>query len=88
MKIEVTADDIENGVHHVRTCPVSLAIRRKIPDVEVFTWHDSICIYDPRTQKARHFDTPWVVSNFVKGYDKNIETSPFEFELPDSGEGL
>ena len=85
MKIEVTADDIENGTHHAQSCPVSLAIERKLPGREISTWDDSICIYNPANRDNITIDTPRSVLKFIDQYDNNGDANPFAFNLPIEG---
>ena len=81
MKIEVTADDIDNGTHQPDRCPVALAIGRHVPDKRVHAWEDLIYICYDDESTCRHFDTPYLAAEFIKRFDDQDDGSPFEFEL-------
>lgn len=86
MKVEVTSDDISNGLPGILdACPVALAVLRAYGDPgdygiavdedEILIWSEE----DGSTVKA--WETPDVISDMIDLYDRTGEMCPFGFEL-------
>lgn len=88
IKIEVTADDIENGsARRARCCPIALACRRAgLEDPAVFPgmrdgqgsiFHGPA---DPIVGR-KHIPLPEVAAEFIIAIDEGAEVEPFSFEV-------
>lgn len=87
MKIEVTQDDIDEGIPSNRNkCPVSLAVNRVILksyhtgsgpcDILIFSQKDNLL------DIQASFKTPPRVADFIHRFDGRYCVKPFEFEIP------
>lgn len=79
MKINVTAEDIARGTPgSCSGCPITLAIRRAIPDSDprVHMGLISLC------KDGVPLRTPLKAKTFIHGFDAGLPSDPFEFELP------
>ena len=76
MKIQVTQEDIDNGLpRRIDFCPVALAVRRAFPKNEqVYVGGDRILI------GGRRYHSPSVVFDFISLFDSQAGGLPFEFE--------
>lgn len=83
MKIEITAEDIENGKKQsVFACPVALAMCRAL---RIYPFEHSISVYSEDIVFC-HDDTskillPSQVTDIIDKYDSNQGMNPFSFEL-------
>ncbi len=87
LKISVTAEDIQDGhVGACESCPIAIAVRRAIlsgPNpggydrytLQVLVGDDFISIGGEKYPHTEHSKT------FVKYFDSELETRPFEFVL-------
>jgi len=88
VKVEVTADDIDNGERGKPcSCPVALALRRVLSDVDdefglwkfwdknTAKWHLGIGVNTRLTQ------APSDVETFAYNFDRDIFVEPFTFEV-------
>ena len=80
MKIEVTQDDIDNGLRiDCELCPVAKAIVRatgkqaRVSAVGVF--------FFPETPSAKQIFLPSKVQLFIKSFDRKEPVQPFSFDL-------
>ena len=86
MKIQVTKEDIENGVRKSATsCAVSLAVRRLFPGCSaVKTLPSCLVVYVdfPEQQVQRdYYILPVGIARDVMAWDAGGTLEPFEFEL-------
>ncbi len=79
--VEVTAEDIENGVRHcIFGCPVALAVQRaaSYPHIRVtiseITRHKGHCLESAAI-------TPAEVGCFIRNFDAGDDVFPFKFEI-------
>lgn len=76
IRFQVTDNCINNGsIISANSCPVSLAIREKLPMAEVSVGFAGIKIND------KTFPLPKSVEKFVPLYDAGIAVEPFSFVL-------
>lgn len=81
MKIEVTQQDIDNGVPgDAESCPVALACQRTIPGCHDLTVGDDTIEFDIDGD-AMAFDLPAEVATFVHRFDCKDAVAPFAFDL-------
>jgi hypothetical protein len=74
--IDVTADDIANGVRgRCSTCPVALAVRR-VPGLEKWEVGGMSAFYG-----ASSFPLPCAASRFIMDFDGGRPVEPFSFEV-------
>ncbi len=75
VKVKVTHDNIEKGNSNPDGCPVALALnrvtRRKV--TAGIVW---ICFAN-----GQYVETPQVVRDFIKNYDRHRLVKPFSFEI-------
>lgn len=75
--IEVTQDDINNGIRGSEKCALNLACRRVFNErLEVVT-NDSIELKDPDC----FYVLPEIVQLYIDSYDGGIEVGPMSFSL-------
>lgn len=85
MKIEVTQEDIDQGmVRSCRECPVARAIKKKVGMKTCLgvtpSWVSFYDIYD-KTDKTFLVQLPEKATEFINKFDGNEIVEPFEFEL-------
>ena len=78
MKIQVTEEDIKNGVRHFcSSCPVALAIKKLYP---AETW---VSVSARRVViEETSYDLPEVAITFIQMFDKGQKVEPITFDLP------
>jgi len=77
MRINVTADDIANGVHKdCERCPVALAVKRATGCVNCDVTADTIYATGMPV-----FTTPRSVQEFIARFDREYPVQPFSFYL-------
>lgn len=77
MKIQVTQEDINNGMRrNGNKCPVTLAIKRAT-GIALVSSGLTICVYG-----RRELIPPVAVTEFIEQFDAGNPVSPFEFNLP------
>lgn len=81
MRINVTQDDIDNGVSSCVWCPVARAVARATEMYVEVTATDIWIGHTPLV--GRFVDTPEAAADFILQFDTNRKVQPFEFELPD-----
>jgi len=78
MRIDVTQDDINRGVHCAGTmCPVALAVNRATGrhcrvSAALITFHEGGCFSPVRE-----------VREFIYAFDDRLPVAPFSFDIPD-----
>jgi hypothetical protein len=79
VRIRVTQEDIDRGGEGSHTCPIALAVRRALPELD-----------QPRVCSGRiYLDAdliatvmlPAEAQDFIGRYDNALAVEPFEFEL-------
>ena len=77
MKIEVTQEDINKGApYRPSTCPVALAISRRLHDKRnVLVGYHTVLI------DGRLYDFPPEATNFIVRFDDREPVQPFKFKL-------
>lgn len=81
IKIEVTAEDIQQGKHSSPcACPVACAIRRTT-GAYVGVFGDYIDYCDPRTNEDYVITPPLKVERFIHRFDGGKKVQPFSFTL-------
>lgn len=81
MKINVTQEDIKNGIPgDPYCCPVARACARALNNKTVSTTGLSIN-YWPTPYDFKSLHTPSTVTAFVYSFDNGEDPGPFEFEL-------
>ena len=89
MLIEVTVDDIKNGIPGDEcACPIALAIMRAFPNAYLVSVNgDSIMVHyslQDDNEDYNQYDSPASVDSFISKFDNEefrSEVKPFEFEL-------
>lgn len=84
--IEVTQDDINNGVRKSETsCPIALALKRALPDRTIRADTNSLILCERSTEGECIFHkivgTPLSVMTFIMKFDEQFPVQPFAFEL-------
>lgn len=80
--INVTAEDIENGVAlSCKHCPVSVALRRISGAYWAHTDQTEIRIGKNDVLKSDSYPTPKEVKEFITAFDRDKEVAPFTFQL-------
>jgi hypothetical protein len=80
MKIEVTADDIAEGVPEDGIgCPIACALNRLTGD------RYEVDYEEVTTPDGRVIDLPPEARAFIRRFDRGDEVAPFTFELPLEG---
>jgi hypothetical protein len=76
MKIQVTQQDIRNGVSKsYLECPVALAVKRIYPNFSVAITDKAIWIHGQKFMASRS------VQRFIKSFDAGLSVMPFGFNL-------
>ncbi len=77
MKIDVTAEDIKQGVKgSAMSCPIALAVQRKRG------YHGATVGYSTCGAVGRgNWVLPKVARDFIAGFDNGREVAPFSFNL-------
>lgn len=79
MKIEITAEDIKNGVRsNLFRCPLALALSRALGTQAII----HRCIIPDATKPCQWGVTPPEVLEWLRDYDDGFEVLPFSFEMP------
>lgn len=74
----VTKEDIKNGVPRSgRSCPIALALRRKVEPTEGAVMVSSTVA----TIGTSNYRLPYEATNFVINFDSGKPVQPFEFDL-------
>lgn len=88
MKIKVTKEHIAKGLpNKVDCCPVHLAFRDALPDVDPESFRIDCYYTAERTEGYIEFDNgeyanlPSEVSEKIAHFDNVVEMQPFEFEI-------
>ncbi len=80
LTIEVTADDIANGIKSSCTgCPIALATKRAIIDPFQYVAVEDNCMSVGRTD----YRLPKVAADFVADFDADQSVKPFVFNTID-----
>ena len=80
MKINVTEDDIKNGVVFAcYKCPIALAVKRAVGAANVRVGTETIRIF--KGAVPRHFKMTDAAKVFVKDFDDSKPVQPFSFDL-------
>lgn len=81
MRIQVTAEDIANGIpYECEACPVALALKKHSPNVDA----DIIVDADNIWWGEAAYSTPEEVVSFITNFDKGDAVEPFEFYLEEA----
>lgn len=80
MKIEVTAEDIDNGIRtHFLQCPIALAIQRATRDPGWYVSARGTVINNKNA--AEEIKLPKKCAQFVTRFDDDKSVKPFSFEF-------
>jgi hypothetical protein len=80
LRIDVNSDDIAKGKRcSAIDCPIAIAIRRAVPNVEVIVGPTEANIGDLRLRLPREIQT------WIKKYDAEKYVEPLSFLLTDGG---
>lgn len=84
MRIEVTQDDIDQGVRcDGNACAVAVAIGRAIGTGIDAPWYGHISVCDDEIAiGSERFFVPTEVRQFIGWFDKGHVVNPFAFDLP------
>ena len=80
MKIEVTQQDIDKGLNNnCFSCPIALAVKRKIDTGNVLVYCDRISVMS--TISSYDYKLPKKAQTFIKRFDDRKPVEPFTFEV-------
>ncbi len=82
MLVEVTQDDIDNGMRCSSVaCPVSIAFLRRGCSMAHVTYE---YINTSNDDFSVVYNVPTIVKEFIYRYDRNLPVQPFSFTIPDN----
>lgn len=81
MKIEITKDDIANGLQYRGIDPLSLGVRRALDASIVQCYSGYVEVIDFKRDTFSRYRIPSIATNFFLQFDNCIPVQPITFEL-------